>query len=83
MSRGIERPIRAEFYTRAGSPVRIFVKPGNDSSEYIGAYWGKSEKWIPVTWDRDGFYLGKDKPCALDIMLKPEEKELACLQKNR
>ena len=77
MSRGIEKQPRSTLHTRAGSPARILIQSGPESPEIIGAYWGQTDKWIPVTWDKDGFYLGKDKPCALDLMLVPDEKEAA------
>ncbi len=77
MSRGIKKDPEPRLYTRSGSIARIFIEPGDESSEYLGAYWGGSNKWIPVTWDQEGFYLGKEKPCGLDLMLKPEEKDVA------
>lgn len=64
----VARRIGRIYQTRAGSPVRLYAE---DESGFRGEWWNHSErKWIPCTWDREGYFVGKSSPRSADIVWK-------------
>ncbi len=57
------------FKTRGGQTARIYAQDGGGEHPIHGAYWNAdTQRWTPMTWNDDGFFIDKTCPRDVDIL---------------
>jgi hypothetical protein len=55
--------------TRGGAIVRIYCRDAGGRHPIHGAYWNATEDcWTPMSWDKDGCFVGKPWPRSVDLV---------------
>lgn len=62
-----------KFATRGGSLARIYAVDGGTGRELHGAVWNEIEDmWTPCSWDSEGYFVSKEYPRSLDILVEDD-----------